>query len=81
MPRWSRKRLPRRRRWAQQTEELARLVSRFRTGDDNTVIEMSSRRETGKPLPRTARPSAKQKLAANGTARRQAAADAGWEEF
>ena len=39
---------------AQQTEELARLVSRFRTGDE-TVVEMSSRRETAKPAARATR--------------------------
>ena len=34
---------------AQQTEELARLVSRFRTGDD-TVVEMSTRRDNSRPI-------------------------------
>jgi methyl-accepting chemotaxis protein len=69
---------------AQQTEELARLVSRFRTGDD-TVVEMSSRRESSKPAARSSRPVGKLKVAANGSGMHQhksaASADAGWEEF
>jgi methyl-accepting chemotaxis protein len=69
---------------AQQTEELARLVSRFRTGDD-TVVEMSARRESAKPAARTARPVAKLKVAVNGSGMHRqksaASADAGWEEF
>jgi methyl-accepting chemotaxis protein len=66
---------------AQQTEELARLVSRFRTGDE-TVVEISSRRETAKPAARATRTAAKSKVAMNGTHHhRSAAADAGWEEF
>jgi methyl-accepting chemotaxis protein len=67
---------------AQQTEELARLVSRFRTGDE-TVVEISSRRETVKPAARATRTAGKPKMAMNGTHRHRsaAAADAGWEEF
>jgi len=67
---------------AQQTEELARLVSRFRTGDE-TVVEMSSRRETAKPAARATRTAAKSKVAMNGTHHHRSAsgADAGWEEF
>jgi len=68
---------------AQQTEELARLVSRFKTGDD-TVVEMSPRREVPKSASRAARPASKLKVAANGGAYHHtatAASDAGWEEF
>ncbi|HVX35189.1 MAG TPA: methyl-accepting chemotaxis protein [Hyphomicrobium sp.] len=66
---------------AQQTEELASLVSRFKTGDE-TVVEISSRREPAKPAARAARSSGKLKVAVNGGARpHSAAADAGWEEF
>lgn len=66
---------------AQQTEELANLVSRFKTGDE-TVVEISSRREPVKPAARAARSSGKMKVAVNGGARQHsAAADAGWEEF
>ena len=66
---------------AQQTEELASLVSRFKTGDE-TVVEISSRRESAKPVARAARSAGKLRVA-NGSARQQsaAAADAGWEEF
>lgn len=67
---------------AQQTEELVRLVSRFRTGED-TVVEMSARRESSKPAARVQRSPAKPKMAAAvGMGRRSAASsDAGWEEF
>jgi methyl-accepting chemotaxis protein len=66
---------------AQQTEELASLVSRFKTGDE-TVVEISSRREPVKPTTRAARSSGKMKVAVNGGARQHSAAtDAGWEEF
>ena len=67
---------------AQQTEDLVRLVSRFRTGDD-TVVEMSTRREQPKPVARTHRAPPKAKMAAGaGMGRRNvASADAGWEEF
>ena len=66
---------------AQQTEELAQLVSRFKTGDD-TVVEISTRRETVRPAARAARPAAKLKVAVNGSARhKNGGADAGWEEF
>ncbi|MFT3732412.1 MAG: methyl-accepting chemotaxis protein [Hyphomicrobium sp.] len=63
---------------AQQTGELVRLVTRFRTGDD-TVVEMAPRREQPKSTPRAP---AKSKVAAAGGTRRSAATtDAGWEEF
>ncbi len=67
---------------AQQTEELVRLVSRFRTGED-TVVDMSARRESSKPGARAQRSPAKVKMAAAvGMGRRSAASsDAGWEEF
>jgi methyl-accepting chemotaxis protein len=65
---------------ARQTEELAHLVSRFRTGDD-TVVEISSRREPAKPAARAGRSSANVKMAANGTYHKSATVDAGWEEF
>ncbi len=64
---------------AQQTEELVRLVSRFKTGDD-TVVEMSARREAPKSSFRAAHAPAKVKAAAGGR-RNVASADAGWEEF
>ncbi|HML29181.1 MAG TPA: methyl-accepting chemotaxis protein, partial [Hyphomicrobium sp.] len=50
---------------AQQTEELVRLVSRFRTGDD-TVVEMAPRREQVKPAARLAHAASKMKVAAAG---------------
>jgi methyl-accepting chemotaxis protein len=67
---------------AQQTDELSHLVSRFKTGDE-TVVEISSRREAPKPAARAARPAPKLKVAANGSSRSHstAGADAGWEEF
>jgi methyl-accepting chemotaxis protein len=67
---------------AQQTEELVRLVSRFRTGDD-TVIEMSTRRELPKSVARPQRAPTKSKMAAAGGMGRRngASSDAGWEEF
>jgi methyl-accepting chemotaxis protein len=66
---------------AQQTEELARLVSRFKTGDD-TVVEISSRRDAAKPAARPVHAKPKQKVAMNGTHHgSSASADAGWEEF
>jgi methyl-accepting chemotaxis protein len=65
---------------AQQTEDLASLVSRFKTGDD-TVVEIAARRDATKPAARSARPAGKMKVAVNGSGRQKAAADAGWEEF
>jgi len=65
---------------AQQTEELVRLVSRFRTGDD-TVIEMSARRESSKPAARAQRSPAKPKMAVGMGRNSAASSDAGWEEF
>ncbi|WP_045837577.1 methyl-accepting chemotaxis protein [Hyphomicrobium sp. 99] len=67
---------------AQQTEELVRLVSRFRTGDD-TIVDMSSRRDSSKPAARAQRAPVKAKMAAAaGMGRRSvASSDAGWEEF
>ncbi len=62
---------------AQQTEELVRLVSRFRTGDD-TVVDITARRDSPKSAGRPARAPAK---AAAGARRNVASADAGWEEF
>lgn len=69
---------------AEQTEELARLVSRFKTGDDS-VVQMTARRESNTQKSRAPRQISKRPMAATGTTGRpmpvSKADDAGWEEF
>lgn len=65
---------------AQQTEDLARLVSRFRTGEE-TVVDISSRREAPKAEARQSRPTMRSRIVANGSMRKAVGADVGWEEF
>lgn len=66
------------RKLAEQTEELAQLVSKFHTGE-MSVRPMQSARDN-RPSPRAAKPQPRLKVAAGGR-RAASAADAGWEEF